>query len=423
VDSLLLLMGLLLVAYLGAFLFGGERAVSGVGLPSNVEWVVLGVALGPVALGVVSRSLVDAVQSVVTVGLAWLMLTAGVHYAATDRGRVRFVRILAALPWASVTAGAVFAAAWFAVPRLAPELLPRRLVLCLALASVSCETTRHVMRWVRERYGARGPLLDLLEDIASGEDIVPIVLLVALFAVARESRLPWLGPGALAGVTVGLGVVLGGLCALLLGREFRLRESWGTVLGISLLGIGVSAMVGLPFVVVSFLIGAVLVTVSRHADEVRAMLGPTERGAVLPVLIVCGVRIEVHQLAHTLAIFAVVLGARIASKIVLARVLVTFSPDARAAGGMLGFGMLSSGSLTMSIGLMCAIAFRGPVGDTVLAVAAALCVAGELLGPPALRASLRRAGELQPKAAEPISEARATSATPAAHPGPSETPP
>jgi len=401
VSSLLLLMVLLLVAYFGSFLVGGERSVSGVGLPSSVEWVVLGVIVGPQALGVVSTSLVDAVHSVVTVALAWLMLTAGVQYAATSRGRVRFSRLVGSLPWALATAGAVFAAVWFALPRIAPELVQNRLVLCLALAAVSCETTHHVMRWVRERYGASGPLLDLVEDIAAAEDLVPMGLLVALFALARGAKIVVLGPAGVAGVTVTLGVVLGGICALLLGREFRLRESWGTVLGISLLGIGVSATLGLAYVAVSFLIGAVLVGLSRHAGEIRAMLQPTERGALLPVLIVCGVRIEPHEVTHTAAIFAVVLAARIVTKVILARLLVIFEPDARAAGGALGFGMLSCGSLTMCIGLVCALTFRGAVGDTVLAVSAALCVAGELLGPPALRTSLRRAGELPEPAAQP----------------------
>ncbi|HEY1954622.1 MAG TPA: potassium transporter Kef [Polyangiaceae bacterium] len=396
-SSLLLLMGLLLVAYLGSFLVGGERSVSGVGLPSSVEWVVLGVVVGPQVLGVVSGSLIDAVQSVVTVGLAWLMLTAGVQYACTSRGRVRFGRVLVALPWGLVTAASVFAAVWYALPRVAPELVPDRLVLALALAAISCETTRHAMRWVRERYGATGPLIDLLEDIACAEDLVPIGILVALFGLAGGSKIHWLGPARVASITVSLGVVLGVLCALLLGREFRLRESWGTVLGISLLGIGVSATVGLAYVVVSFLIGAVLVLVSRHAGDIRGMLAPTERGALLPLLIVCGVRIQPHEIIHTVSIFGVVLGARVVSKLLLARVLVAVNAEARRAGRSLGLGMLSSGSLTMCIGLVCATTFRGPVGDTVLAVAAALCVAGELVGPPALRAALRRVGELHPE--------------------------
>ena len=58
-------------------------------------------------------------------------------------------------------------------------------------------------------------------------------------------------------------------------------------------------------------------------------------------------------------------------------------------------GLLSSGSLTMCIGLATALALPGPTGETVLTVSAALCIVGELAGPPALRAALRRAGEIR----------------------------
>ena len=393
-NSLLLLMGLLLVAYLGSFLVGGERSVSGVGLPSSVEWVALGAVIGPHALGVVSTSVVDGVQSVITVALSWLMLTAGVQYATTSRGNIAFWRVLVALPWAGATAAAVFGAVWYALPRVAPELVKDRLVLGLALAAVSCETTRHAMRWVRERYAARGPVIDLLEDIACAEDFVPIGLLVALVSLSAKSKLAWLGIAGVSGITVGLGAVLGALCGMLLGREFRLRESWGTVLGISLLAIGVSAMVGLAFVVVSFVMGVILVLASRHAGEIRAMLGPTQRGALLPILIVCGVKLEPQALAHTFAIFGVVLGARLVAKIVLSRVLVAAFPAAKGAGASLGLGMMSAGAMSMCVGLVCAVNFPGQVGNTVLAVSAALCIAGELVGPPALRATLRKLDEL-----------------------------
>jgi len=409
-NSLLLLMGLLLVAYLGSFLVGGERSVGGVGLPSSVEWVVLGAVIGPNALGVVSTSVVDGVQSVITVALSWLLFAAGVRYATTSRGNISFRRVLLALCWSLATAGAVFAAVYYGVPRVAPELAKDRLVLGLALAAVGCETTRHVMRWVRERYDARGSLIDLLEDISCAEDVVPMGILVALSSLAGKSKIAWLGVPTVSAITVGLGALLGGLCAQLLGREFRLRESWGTILGMSLLAIGVSAMAGIAFVVVLFVMGVVLALASKHAEEIRAMLQPTERGALLPLLLVCGVRLEPRAIGHTFAIFGLVFVARVAAKLVLARGLAAVNPDAGRAGGAVGFGMVSAGALSMCIGLVCAITFPGQVGSTVLAVSAALLIAGELVGPPALRAALRRVDELHeaPKSSAPAQPAEET---------------
>ncbi len=403
-NSLLLLMGLLLVAYLGSFLVGG-RSVRGVGLPSSVEWVVLGFVVGPHAMGVVSRSLVDAVQPIIIVGLSWLLLVDGVQYASTERGRVSLKRVSAGIVWAGASGAGAAAALYYALPRIAPELMKDRLVLSLALGAAAAETTNHVMRWVRERYKAEGKLVDLLEDIAAGDHLVPMGMIVAVGALAGRSKAAALGPPAVAGITVGFGVLLGLLCVLLLGREFRLRESWGTLLGISLLGIGVSAQVGLWYLAVLFFMGLVIAFVSRHVGEMRAMLAPTERGALLPVLILCGVRIEPSNLRHTFLVLGVVVGARIATKFFLGHLLAIVRPIARPAGGLMATAMLSSGSLTMCIGLACALAFPGATGDTILSVTAGLCVAGELLGPPSLRAALRRAGELhdepKPEASKP----------------------
>jgi hypothetical protein len=272
-----------------------------------------------------------------------------------------------------------------------------RVVLALALAAASGETTQHVIRWVRERYAAHGPLVDWLEDLAVAEDLVPIGLIVALSAIAGRSRAAtWIGPWAIAGVTVALGGLLGLLCALLLGREFRVRESWGTLLGISLVGAGVAAQVGLSFLAVLFVLGATVTATSHHSGEIRAMLAPTERGALLPVLIVCGISIDPHALKETAMLFGLVFGARLVVRLVLGRLLAATLPYAETAGAIrVGMGLLSSGSLTMCIGLAVELAFPGKTGDTVLTIAAALCIAGELMGPPSLRGALRRAGEIR----------------------------
>jgi hypothetical protein len=399
VSSLLLLMGLLLVAYLGSFLVGGERSVRGVGLPSSVEWIVVGFIIGPGALGVVSRSLTVAVEPVVVVALSWLLLVCGAQYPITDRGRVSWPRVVIGVLWGVVSAGTIGCAVYVALPYIAPALLGQRLVLSLALAAASGETTQHVMRWVRERYGASGPLLDWLEDLTVAEDVVPVGIIVALSAMAGHSKIAaWVGPWAIAGLTVGLGALLGALCALLLGREFRLRESWGTLLGLSLVGVGVAAQVGLSYLAVLFVLGATLIATSRHAGEVRAMLAPTERGALLPILIICGISLdtELSNLKQAALVFGVVFGARLLVRLVLGRLLAASLPFAAAGGaGRVGMGLLSSGSLTMCIGLATALAFPGSTGTTVLLVSAALCVAGELAGPPMLRGALRRAGEIR----------------------------
>jgi hypothetical protein len=55
---------------------------------------------------------------------------------------------------------------------------------------------------------------------------------------------------------------------------------------------------------------------------------------------------------------------------------------------------MSSGALSISIGLAYALRFPGPVGDTVLAIAALSATVGEFVGPPRLRHALEGAGEI-----------------------------
>lgn len=407
-NSLLLLMGLLLVAYLGSFLVGGERSVRGIGLPSSVEWVVLGFIIGPHALGLVAGSVVDSVKPIVLIGVGWLALIGGANYAQTPFGAVPRGRVAGALGWATLSAAIAAAAIYFALPYFADGVTEQdRRLLAITLGAASTETTRHVMRWVQERYSAEGPVFRLLTDIADAEDVIPVALVAVVFALTQPKEAV-LAPLPALGATLGLGIVLGLVSALLLGAEFRLRESWGVLLGTSILAIGVAARVGLSVVTVLFVLGMTLAAASKHADEVREMLLSTERSALLPILIVCGIRAEATSMGPTLALAAILVVVRLIVKYMLGGVIGVVLKEARPAGGLVGVGMMSSGALTMLVGLTINLRFPGFVGETTLIAAALLNIVGELFGPPALRTALRRVGEIKapeaPKSASILDE-------------------
>ena len=86
-SSVALLVGLLVLAYIGSILVGG-RAIRGYGLPSGAEYVLLGFVLGPDALGVIERSTIDVFEPIAVVGLAWLALVVGVDYGYVGARRV-----------------------------------------------------------------------------------------------------------------------------------------------------------------------------------------------------------------------------------------------------------------------------------------------------------------------------------------------
>lgn len=104
---------------------------------------------------------------------------------------------------------------------------------------------------------------------------------------------------------------------------------------------------------------------------------------------------------------AVVLLARIAVKWTSGSLL-RFSRGGKKAGPLLGFGLLSSGGVALAFGLAFAFRFRGEVGQTVLVVATAVTLFGELVGPTSLRFALKRAGEVEPPTSSRTSAGRSS---------------
>lgn len=393
-NPIVLLMGLLGLAYLGSFLVGG-RAIRGFGLPSGAEYITLGFLFGPWVLGLVDRTMLGVFEPVAMVALGWLAFVIGVGYGFVDGRRVRLGPLLAGNVLSATTGAAVAGAAWLVAWRFAPTLgATERWLLAGGVGAVCAETTRHAVRWVVERHAAHGPLADLLGDLADSDDLVPLVATAALFAIAPSAH----APGPLhawhwVGITVGLGVALGLIGVALIARDLRRDETWAALLGIAVLGIGVAARLGLSALAIMFVAGWTLTMLSRRGAEVRAFVEPTEKPVLLPALLLAGAHLDLQAAPFLPWLVASALGARVVVKS-LGGLVITTSATARGAGPLLGVGMLSSGALAMSVGLLFALRFPGRVGDSVLVVATASTLLGEFLGPATLRLVLARAGAI-----------------------------
>jgi Kef-type K+ transport system membrane component KefB len=393
-NALLLLMGLLVLSYIGSFLVGG-RAIRGFGLPSGSEYLLLGFVIGPNVLGLIERSMLDAFEPIADAALGWLAFVLGLDYAFLGHRRVRLSSLVVACSVALATGVAVGAAEYFVLARFTPLGGTNMLLLAGGIGAACSETTRDAVRWVVERHRARGPLADLLGEIADSDDLVPLVATALLFALAPVEHARVALPGlAWAGLTLALGVLLGLLTSVLLGRETRLHESWGVLLGTSLFAIGLAVRLKLSFLAMMFFMGIALAGSSRHRDEVAAMIAPTERPVLLPALVLAGARISPHATPGLVWIVGAALGVRLLVKLLVGTLIWAGYRAARPAGASLGLGLLSTGALAMAVGLSFALRFPGVVGDTILLTVAAVTIFGEFVGPGRLRVSLTRAGEI-----------------------------
>ncbi|MGO9831102.1 MAG: hypothetical protein ACLPJH_13275 [Myxococcaceae bacterium] len=390
-------LGLLLVAsYLGGFVLGGKH-VPGRGLASGAGVVLLGFAAGPAALGLVSQDSLELFTPLAQVGVGWLAMDAGLVFGRVVGRPVRPMSAVWGVAIALVCAAGVsgtllLVMAW--LPRASPSALSthERWVLVLGTGAALSETTRSVFRWAARRYGARGPLFNRLADIAAGDDLVPVAL--AAVAVALQPVASAFGPMPPAAGAVAqplFGWLLGVAAALMLGRTFRLNVFRGVLLGVTLIAIGFTVRLGLSLLAVPFGLGLGLATVSRHRARVRKG-AVSERFVLLPVLFLAGAMTSLDGPVPWLAAAGV--AARLVFKLVAGLGLWASWPDARPAGPSLGLGLVSSGALSVAVGLSFALGFPGVVGSSVLAASTLSVVVGELVGPASLKRALGNAGEL-----------------------------
>lgn len=399
------LLGLLVLAYVGSMLVSG-RTIRGFGLPSGAEYLLLGVVVGPHALGLLTRSTIASFEPIFVLGASWLGLVAGLGYGVVGRRRLHAGRALSGILAAALVGAGVAAAFFEALGQLELASGPERLRTALAVGIVTCETTRHSVRWVVERHGARGPVSDWVADMSRASAVVPLAGLAWLFASAPGAPLAGLTVLERIGVSAGIGVVLGVVAAVLLGREFRRDESWGLLLGTSVLGVGLSARLGLSSMATAFVLGATLALVSRHRLEIKFMVQPTEKPVGLPIVLVAGASVGFEVVPKLGWLVAVVVAARLIVELARGIALAAVVPSARPAWAEVALGMSSTGALTLAAAFTLHVREPGTSSDIVLVAAAASVLAGEALGPALLRRAITRTGEahaVNPDEASPLS--------------------
>lgn len=395
-NTVFILIGLLLLSYLGSLLMN-HQAGGGAGLPSGVEYAALGFVLGPHLLDLVSARDLTAFEPVVQVAIGWLAFGVGLDFGFAEDRRVRPSSLVLGTLSTLITGTAVGGATWWSL-RILPTGLPPtdRLLLAGGLGAACSLTTRFAVRQVTERRWVRDrPLSSRYDEIAHSDGLLPLVAVAMLFAmdaphVVALSVPLWQWPA----ITVGLAILLAGGAALLLRDDMAMEDTWGILFGVALLAIGVAACAGASTLATCFFMGLALSLLSGHRRALRALVVPTERPVLLPALLLAGARLDFRATAALPWIAAAAIGARVTAKIVVGWLLAARLSPGQKGGAFAGLSFASCGALAMCIALAFALRFPGVIGDTVLAVTVLSAVVGEIVGPAQMRRVLLAAGEL-----------------------------
>lgn len=399
-SAIALLLGLLVLSYMGGIVRGG-RAIQGFGLPSGAEYLCLGFVCGSHVLGLIPEALLEAFRPLLLVGAAWIALVAGLGYTRIGDRRIQLSSALVGVLCAALVGSVVGAAVWFALPYLRADLLPERKLIAGGMAILSCASTRHAVRWVVLRYAAKGPLSDALADYARASALVPLLGLSLLFAQSSVPGLVEIGLIGRALLTWGIGAILGLVAVLLIGRGLTRDEIWGVVAGTLLLAVGVSAELGLSGVSAAFSLGLTLGLLSAQRGQLVRMLRPTEPAVLVPLAMLAGALVSLRDARLLWVLVPLGLGARAVAELSRGALLALCTRAARPAGPIVGLGMMAMGEITLACAVSLGLSFEHNVAKSLLASGVLSMLAGELIGPLALRRALRLAGELEAGEPEP----------------------
>ncbi|HEY0811587.1 MAG TPA: hypothetical protein VGD49_15560, partial [Longimicrobiales bacterium] len=240
---------------------------------SGVEYLVLGILLGPQVSGFMSASVVQSLAPFMTLALGWTGAALGMQLylprLIQTRAVVYRTAILeAVIAFAAVTGVMVFAFSWAFSLSYSQVILPAVTLGAIAVASASSALPLFVE-------AESHPIVEQLETTALTDSIFAILVFGILLCIAHVdvhvggrplTATEWVA------ITIGIGVVGGTMFHLFIGAERDRDRLFIALAGSIILASGATAYLRLSPLLASLLIGAILVNTSSNREDIASLM-------------------------------------------------------------------------------------------------------------------------------------------------------
>lgn len=431
VFTLLLLFALLFLANQAGRGDGGVGVVAGVGflllagtilaelaelvrLPHLSGYILAGVLAGPHLGHLLDHDTVERMSTVNTLALALIALAGGAELKLSDvRRNARSLSFATLLQFGLVLV--VMTGVFYAAAPLVPfaQGLPRGTIIGIALLWGVIATTRSPSATlaILSQTKAHGPLSTFSLAFIMLSDVVVVVLLAAVMAVAR----PLIEPGASLsfanfqdlGHEILGSVALGTTLGLVLALYLRLLKK-PLLLVLIGLGFGFSEVVSylrleplLTFIVAGF----VVQNLSRQGDRLLHEIEKVSALVFVLFFAAAGAHLDLPLLGQLWPVALLLAGTRGIITWVSARMASKLAKDPPVIGRWGWAGLVSQAGLTLGVAAMIERTFP-TFGAGFRALVIATVAINELIGPVLFKLGLDRAGETQPSPpdAPPLAE-------------------
>lgn len=272
-------------------------------LPSAGIYALVGIAVGPLGLGIVDARILQELQPALSLLLGLIGFGMGLllrRQLADARG----LEVGLALGAAVVVT--VAAATWAALYALlggftgAPVDPWVPVWPAVAVGAVAAVCDAHLLRSLADRAGARGPVRDLTATLAVASSIVAVAALGLSLALARArdaavglhlTPTEWLLAALAAGVACGV------LFVLFVGRWGNDQRAFLATVAIVTFASGIAAAIGISPLLAGMIAGLTVSVLSAHAEQVGDALERLETPAVVGIVVLAGATWSPPQLA------------------------------------------------------------------------------------------------------------------------------
>lgn len=381
----------------GVFLlcgFVGGKLVNRVKLPAVTGYLLVGLAIGPSILGIVSEGLLTALAPISSLALGLIAFTIGGEFEVDHLAKLG----------KSVIAIAIFevVGALTAVTLVFHLVLHQPLYVSLIFGAISSATAPAATIMVLREYRAKGPLTDTLLAVVAIDDAL-CVMAYGLAAAAARALTGKVGGGAadmfLAPVwEIGGSMVIGALAGIALAWVVRrLSSSQDTLvvsLGAVLLMVGIAPSVHLSPLLCGMAFGAALANASpAQARRVFSAVRNMDTPIYVAFFTLVGATLHLDLLPKVGVLGIAYVVARVIGKAAGAAFGAQISGAPSVVKRYLGLGLVPQAGVAIGVMMLVREQFA-EIGPMVSTVVLGSVVIYELLGPLASKIAITLAGEV-----------------------------
>jgi Kef-type K+ transport system membrane component KefB len=363
-------------------------------VPEVTGYLLVGVAIGPSALDLISHENLTTLGFLSEIALGLILFNIGSIFEASNFRRVGRGVVRVTL-WEATLA--------FVLVFLTLLTLGMSWPAAILLAVVAMETAPATTLMVLNEYDARGPMTERLMALVALNNMYVLVtfgVISAALTFAQPSNDGWMlntyrvvhGLGWAILGSVALGALVGVITEFLAVRAKESGEALILAIGVVLITVGASRWLGLSPLIATLALGATVANASEYGDRLLHGLGRADPPLYAAFFVLAGAELVPASVLGLGIVGAAYILARTVGKTLGARIALRTEDVSPLVRKQLGFCLISSSSLAVGLTIQIRSAFPA-YAATVTGIVLAAVVLFEIIGPLLTRRALVRTGE------------------------------